>query len=446
MDDLILIAKIKELLFGWPTIIYVLAASIFLTAILRFIQIRQFIASCRYTLFPDISNTTATKADMTPLQAFINSLSASLGNGSIGGVAVAVAVGGPGAAFWMVMMGFLLMAVRYAEVYLSTSYGPTNVGGALLGGPMVYLKKLPAGNALAYLYACMCLIFGIMGGSCIQTNTIGLTVSTTWGISPYINAIVLFAFVAYIVFGGAHRIVKVSTAIVPIKVVVFFVSCITVLAYHYASLGSALSLIIESAFSSVAPIGALTGFSIIHAARAGINTVAFASEAGLGTAAVIYGGSESKNPVRDSISSMLGVFISTLVCFMIALAIVASGVWHIGLSSTALTVASFNTVFGMYGGWVVTFLSVSFGIGVLVTYAYIARSVWLYVTGGRWITLFTLIYCGCAALGALVKVNLLWELAAIVNVVLLVLNLFGLLYLSPIIARALSHFERTNRQ
>lgn len=432
----------KEILLGWPTIIYVLVAVVFLTVTLRFIQIRHFIDSCKFTLFPQSSGTAG---DMTPFQAFINSLSASLGNGSIGGVAVAIYAGGPGAALWMLILGLLLMVARYSEIFLTTYFGSQVIGGALLGGPMVYLKKVSGGRFLAYFYAVICIFFGLIGGCAIQTNTMALSIATTWGIPTYVNALIFSALVAYIVCGGAHRIVRVSTAIVPVKVAIFFISSVIVLWYYHASLVPALILITKSAFSSSAVTGGLTGFTVLHAMRSGIGTIVFASEAGLGTAAIVYGGSVSKHPIQDSMSSMLGVFISTIVCFCLALMIVASGMWQNDLSSTALTVATFNTVFGQYGGWVVSFLSVSFGLGVLVTYAYITRAVWLYVTGGRGQMLFTIIYCLVAGAGSLGSVALLWKLADIVNVLLLGVNLFALLSLSPMIKRQLALFESSSK-
>ena len=138
--------------------------------------------------------------------------------------------------------------------------------------------------------------------------------------------------------------------------------------------------------------------------------------------------------------SMLSAFISALVCFIVALCIVVSGVWNTGLTSTALTVAAFRTVFGSLGGWVVSFLSISFGIGVLVTYAYIAREAWLYLTKGRLALIFAFVYCLVAFVGALIDVHIVWTTAEIVTDCMLVINLFGIVYLIPLIKKGIAQF------
>lgn len=420
-----------------------LSVSVICTILFRFIQFTQFVTAVKTTLFPDTRE--AKSADMTPFQAFVNSLSASLGNGSLGGVAVSIALGGPGAAFWLVVAGLLLMSVRFAEIYLTTYFGPRTMGGAYLGGPMVYLQHVVGGKILAYVYAVSCLIFGLICGSAIQTNTIGLSLTATWGIPSLVNAVVLSGFVAYVFLGGAARILKVSERIVPVKVIVFFTAAIIILCYHYQAIIPALQLIFWSAFNSGAFAGGIVGFAVQQAMGKGINTVIFATEAGLGTAAIVYGGSKSKQPVVDSIGAMLGVLISICVCFIVALCILVSGVWDSGLKSTELTIAAFNTVFGAYGGWVVSFLSATFGLGVTVVFAYVTRAVWLYVTGGRGQNIFAVLYCAFAFAGALVSVPVMWQLAGILNFVLLALNLFAILMLLPLILKGLAAYRSHTR-
>ena len=176
--------------------------------------------------------------------------------------------------------------------------------------------------------------------------------------------------------------------------------------------------------------------------RFGVSRSILATEAGLGTAAVLFGFTGSKKPMDDAIMSMMSVFISTLVCFMVSLCIVASGVWDNGLTSTALTIASYNTLFGQYGGWIVSFLSVSFGVGVLVTYVYIARAAWLFLTGGRLEFVFSILYCLCAFAGALVNVDVVWKSGDVVNAVMLLINLLGIAYLLPVMRKGISEFKQ----
>lgn len=423
----------------WPTIVYVGGISLLCTIALKGIQFRCFWQAWKATIFgPDIAAELpgeypekGEQVDMSPTQAFINTLSSNLGNGSIAGMATAVYAGGPGAAFWVVIAGFFLMAVRFAEVYLSTYYGMKLHKKSALGGPMLYLEYVAGRPYLSYVYGFFCLLFGLQIGNAMQTNSIRVSIATTWGLSTNIITVGLLAFVVYIVVGGAPRIVKMSDRIVPIKVIVFFVSSFIVLGYHYQALWGSLKLIIGSAFHPTAMLGAAMGITMQHVLRYGVFRSIMATESGLGTAAILFGFTGSKDPIHSGFLGMISTFISTLVCLIVALCIVASGVWDSGANSTALTIASYNTVFGEYGGWIVSFLSISFGMGVLVTYAYITQAAWFFLTGGRFKIGFIILYCLFAVLGSLSDIQLVWDMGEIVNVGMLFINLFGIVYLLP---------------
>lgn len=441
-----IVQAIAEWTGGWLLIGYVLLAGIFCTLALRFIQVRYFGRAWRSMLFPPKAETIPVsmpdKESMTPLQAFINTLSANLGNGSIAGMATAIYSGGPGAAFWVFVVGCLLMAVRFAEVYLSVYYSTLFPSRAGLGGPMLYLQNVAGGKLLATAYAVLCLLLGYLMGNAIQTNSIRISVAKTWGVSPLVTAFFMVLFVAYVVTGGASRIVKLSAKIVPFKVILFFSSTLIILLYHYKTLGDAFTLIMQGAFCPQAIAGGAVGLTVQHALRYGITRSIFATESGLGTAAILYGSTGTKEVAQTSIISMLSTFISTLGCFIISLCIIASGVWDSGLTSTALTIAVFETVFGSLGGWMVTFLSVSFGIGVMVVFAYIARETWLYLTQDRWIWLFNLSYCAVAVVGIMTDVTTLWSMSDILIAFMLIINLYGVIMQLPTIQKGLAHFHK----
>ncbi len=430
MSISLIIEKASELVLGWPLMIFVIGVSIACTLAFRFIQVRYFGYAWRVALSPSESQG---KGDMTPLQAFINTLSTNLGNGAIAGTAAAIAIGGPGAGFWIVVLGFVLMAIRFAEVYLSTIFDSTENEGIGLGGPMLYLQKVIGGKYLAIIYAWLTLFFGFIAASGFQANSISLSFNKTWGVAPWITAAVLFLIVAYIVLGGAARIVKVSDRLVPVKVVVFVLAASAVLIYHAASLFGAIQLMIGSALTPSAMLGGTLGFTIQQALRAGMNSAIFSTESGLGTAAIFFGFTGSKKPFDDAVLAMLSTFISAVVCFVVGLCIVASGVWASGSTSTALTIEAFNTVFGNYGGWIVTFLSTTFGLGVMIAYAYLTRLVWLYLTGGRFERLFAIVYTLSASAGALMTgdVKSVWNLSNIVMAGMFAINLFAIAYLLP---------------
>lgn len=444
MDISLVIKQISELVLGWPLMIFVVAVSIACTIGFKFIQARYFCYAWRVALTP--AGETG-KGDITPLQAFINTLSSNLGNGAIAGTATSIALGGPGAAFWIIALSTILMAVRFAEVYLSTMYskkedekpyfssyykeGESTETG--LGGPMLYLTKVVGGKYLAIIYAWLTLFFGFIAASGFQANSISLSFYKTWGIAPWISAVALFAIVSYIVLGGAARIVKVSDALVPVKVVVFVLAAGVVLIYHAGAILPAISLMVGSALTPHAMLGGVLGFSIQQALRAGMNSAIFSTESGLGTAAIFFGFTGSKNAFDDAVLAMLSTFISAVVCFVVGLCIVASGVWSSGAQSTALTIEAFSTAFGTYGGWIVTFLSTSFGLGVMVAYAYLTRMVWMYLSKGRFAYAFALCYALSASAGALMTgdVSSVWNLSNIVMAGMFAINLFGIAYLLP---------------
>ncbi len=427
-----------DFLWGWPLVIFVIASGLIMTIALHGVQFRYFFRAWKYVLFPE--KTSNQGEYISPLQAFVNTLSASVGNGSTAGMATAMFQGGPGAAFWIFVLGFLNMAIRYAEVYASTHFVDQTPQG-LRGGPMRYIQRVPGGSVLAYAYAFFCLMLAFITGNAMQCNSMRLGIEKMTCANPYVIAMFMFGFLLYIMLGGAQRIIKVSDRIVPVKVGLFFIATFVVLVYHYASIIDALRLIVTSAFTPQAVAGALTGWTVQNAIRFGISRTLNATEAGLGSAAILYGSTASKHPVRSAIMSMASIFISNhLVCFMLMLVFVVSGVYNSGLTSTPLTIAAYTSVFGEFGGWVVTFLSITFGMGVLVAYAYIGRECWMFLTHGKMEWLYTAIYCGMAAFGALSKVNLIWNLTDLINAGLITINLYALLVLLPEIRKGLQAY------
>jgi len=431
---------------GWPIIAYVIAIGIICTVTLSFMQFRFFAKAWQLTLMPSKSEKEVKNGDMSPLQAFINTLNISVGNGSLAGMATAIYSGGPGAALWIVLISFLLMPIRYAEVYLSTYFSSHAPAGTKIGGPMLYLKVLKGGRYLSYMYAFFCMCFGFIAGAAMQANSISLSVQTTFDVPLIVSAIILGLFVLYVNLGGAQRVVALSEKIVPFKVGLFFITATALLAYHYQAIIPALQLIIASGLSQTAFMGGILGFSVQQAMRYGIIRSINATESGLGTAAILFGSTGSTHPVRDGIMSMASTFVSMLVCFMVALCIIASGVWNSGLTSTALTIAAYNTLFGSIGGWIVTVLSISFGIGVIVSYTYITKAAWDALFGQGYTYLFMACFIACAFFGAQMDVTKLWSFVDISNATMLIINLLGIMVLLPLIKRDLQAYTKEQQQ
>ena len=430
MDFVHVIKQLSELVAGWPLMIYVIVISLGYTIALRGIQFRYLFTALKATVCPS-KKADQQEGDVSPFHAFINTINSNLGNGIIAGVSTAIYAGGPGAAFWFVVFGFILMSVRFAEVYLSTLYASQATEKTTLGGPMLYLKQVPGGKFLPFIYAFVCVFYGLIGGNIIQANSIATSLAATWGVAPLFSGIALLLFVLYILFGGAQRIIKISVSIVPVKVTVFMLSTMAILLFHYNSLLSALYLIVTSGLGLQAFAGGVIGFSVQHMIAAGMSRSIFSTESGLGSAAILFGSTGNDDAIQNGFMGMMSTFISTCIGFIVALCIVVSGVWNSGLNSTALTIAAFDTVFGVYGGWIVSFLSISFGFGVMVSYAYVVRSAWLFVTNNRFSHGFMVVYSLCAFAGALATVDLVWYLADIIIAIMLLINLYGLAMLLP---------------
>jgi len=445
MDFLSMIDIIAKNIWGLPLLMTVFTVSAFVTFQLRFVQFRYFFTSIGMLFASESQASLEQKSgDLTPLQAFINTLGANIGNGSLGGVPVALCIGGPGAIFWLIVISTFAVSLRYAEVYLGMAFIGKHRFGSAKGGPMLYLSLLPGGAILAYMFTFLCFGYAMIGGNAIQCNTVGLALYKTWGIDPYVTAFFVLAFILYILIGGAQRIVRYLDMLVPFKVAVFLISSILVLMYHYQTIPHAFYLIFKGAFYPQSFIGGTAGYALQSVFAVGLKRSVLIHEAGLGTAAIAFGSTTGEHAAKDSIMSMLSVYINThIICLMIALSILSSGVWGNGSgdTSSALMVATYETVFGSFGGWIISFLAINFGVSVLVSYAYLGRVCWSFLTGGRFLFLFPVVYAAVAFFGTYVKVDVVWQLADIVNAGLLIINLLGLVWFIGTIRSGLNKYE-----
>ena len=212
---------IGDLLWQWPFLAFILLSGAILTVALRGIQFRYFFTAWKMVLFPKPNREVQKEGELSSFQAFINALSASMGNGSLAGMAVALAQGGPGVAFWIFILGFLILPIRYAEVYASSAFAIKNSKGVLNGGPMAYLSLVPGGSFLPFCYAFFLLAL-VFVANAMQCNSMGLGLYSMTSCRIEIIGLLFLLFLAYVMLGGAHRIIKASEIIVPVKVAVFF--------------------------------------------------------------------------------------------------------------------------------------------------------------------------------------------------------------------------------
>jgi AGCS family alanine or glycine:cation symporter len=425
------IARISELVWSWPIVAFIVTTGIILTWCFSGIQFTAFFKSWKYLFQKDPSQPEmSTKGDqISPFQAFINALSASLGNGGVAGMATVLVDGGPGTAFWVFVLGFISMILRFTEVYASTTMSNKSSG---FTGPFSYIKKLPYGTFFVNVYAVVMLFFIFCGGIAMQTNSMGISLRDMTGMSHIFIGLFFAAVILYIVFGGAKRIMRAAEIIIPVKVILFFVGIVALLVYHADRIPMALQMIFDNAFTIDAAAKGGIVFTMQQAISKGFARALNATEAGLGTASIFFGATESKNPLRISIMSMITAFISTnLVCSMVILSIIVSGVSDSGLTSTSLVIAAFKTVFGAFAAPGVTFLSFSFGLGVLVAYSYMGARMWEFIFTKKSLPFYNMLLGVTAFLGTLGTVRLIWSSLDLLVALLIVLNLSGLLAILP---------------
>ncbi|HJZ24063.1 MAG TPA: amino acid carrier protein [Candidatus Babeliales bacterium] len=434
----IFLEHLNNSIWSFPFLIFLFILGIFVFFATYAAPFRFFISAWKYIIFPDKNNNSG---EMSSFQAFINSIGASIGNGSIAGLATAIHIGGPGAIFWVLLVGFLSMSWRFAEVYLSTYFIGKATFGTATGGPIVYLSKVPGGNYLPYIFTFICIIFSLMAGNMMQANSIAIGLENSWQIPTYLTALIIFVFVFYAVQGQGERILKISDRLVPFKVLVFFTSAVIVLFYHISALPAAIKLIFVSALNPSAALGGTLGYSVQQAMSEGFNRGISGNEGGLGTSALFFGSTSGKDPIKDSMLSMLGVFLTThVIGLLMMLTIITSGAWTSELTSTALSIAAFNTVFGKYGGWIITFSAASFGLSVIVSYAFLVLQCWKFLTNNRGLWLYKLLYIISAFLGCIMTAPMVWSLVGITNAILLLINLFGILWLIGIVRNGVAQY------
>ncbi len=408
-----------------------LGAGLFLTLRLRFVQVRRFGDACRTAL---VRQGTGTTGALTPFQAFMTALAASVGTGNIAGVATAIVSGGPGALFWMWVYGFVAMAIKFGEAVLGLTFRDTRTG-TVLSGPMYYLRDGLRSPSLAWLFAFVAAVAALTTTPFTQPNSMALALYSVVGIPKLVSGIVIAVLTWLVIIGGIKSIARAAEKLSPFKVGLYFVGGLIVILANVSKIPAVLGLIFEGAFSMQSAAGG--GLGILVAMRYGIARGIYANEAGYGTAAVAYGTARSAQPVQQGLNAVMEVFIVSFITSTIsAMTILLTGVWQSGLTSTAAVAAGFNTVMPVAGGYVVAFCAFLFGYTTLIGWAYFGEQFFEYIFGRKVTTPYRWIYCLLIPFGAVSKVATVWAWGDLMNALQVFPNLIGVIGLSGIVARA----------
>src|SRR4051812_3615518 len=405
-----------------------LGAGLFLTLRLGFVQVRRFADACRAAF---VTRATGQPGALTPFQAFMTALGASIGTGNIAGVATAIVSGGPGALFWIWVYGFLAMAIKFAEATLGLTYRETR-GETVLSGPMYYLRDGLKSPALAWTFALVAAVAALTTTPFTQPNSIALVVNSVFGIPKLAVGIVVAVLTWLVIIGGIKSIGRAAEKLSPLKVGLYLVGGLIVILFNAAKIPGVLALVVREALT----MHSAMGFGVFIAMRYGIARGVYANEAGYGTAAVAYGTAQSAQPVQQGMNAIVEVFTVSFVTSTIsAMTILLTGVWQSGLKSSAAVAAGFNSVMPTFGGWVVAFCVFLFGYTTLIGWAYYGEQFFEYILGRKVTTPYRWIYCLLIPFGAVTKVDLVWAWGALMNALQVFPNLIGLLGLSGIVAK-----------
>ncbi len=431
-----IISKLSGFIWGEFVLIPLLAlVGIYLTIGLKAMPWRELPAAIKL-LWQGRMAKSGDKGDITPFQALMTALSATIGTGNIAGVATAIYFGGPGAIFWMWVIALFGMATKYAEAVLAVKYREMDALGNYVGGPMYYIKN-GLGEKWAWLGASFALFgmiaaFGI--GNMVQANSVADELNSTFQIPLWSTGFILAALAATVILGGVKRIAVVAASLVPFMAIAYIGGALIIIMINLDAVPAAITMIVKDAFTGTAAGGGFLGASMLMALRWGFARGIFSNEAGLGSAAIAHAAAKTQDPVQQGKVAMLGTFIDTIiVCSMTALVIIITGVWDSGVTGAPLSSLAFNTGLEGFGGYIVTFGLVVFAFTTILGWSYYGERCAEYLFGTRVILPYRLLWVTAIFIGAVQELSFVWNLSDLLNGLMAIPNLIALLLLSPVV-------------
>ena len=451
---------LNSFIWGVPAMTCIIGVGLYLAIRTGFLQIRKFGYAMKNTVGRMYRKTEAAAGSLTPFQAVCTALAATVGTGNIAGVAGAIAIGGPGAVFWMWISALLGMGTKFAEVTLAVHYRERNDKGDYIGGPMYYIKNGLGGKWmwLAYMYAFfgVCAVFGT--GNATQVNTITAAVNTAlinYGLlsvdstagSNLIIGVFICIIVALILIGGVKRIGKVSETLVPFMALLYVALGVGLIAMNIDRVPAVFAAIFQGAFNPSAVTGGVVG-SFFVSMQKGVSRGIFSNEAGLGTGSIAHACADTQEPVKQGLYGIFEVFMDTIVvCTMTALVILLSGVTipYGQAAGAELTISGFTSV---YGNWVSIFTAIAmccFAFSTIVGWGLYGARCAEFVFGSKILLPFNIAYALVSIVGAVVDLGLIWGISDTFNGFMIVPNLIGVFLLSPVVLKLVKeHFAKEN--
>lgn len=426
--------QISGMVWGPVTIILLVGTGIYITLIVKAIQVRKFLYS--WGLISGRYDNPEDHGEVTHFQALSAALSATIGTGNIAGVGTAIAMGGPGAVFWMWVTAVFGMSLKYAECLLSLKYREIHPDGVVGAGPMYYLEKGLGQKWLGILFAFFATIASFGIGNMVQANSVAEPVYTHFGIPKLVTGLIIGALVFAVIVGGIKRIGQVASRLVPFMAIVYVAGGIIIIFTRLDAIPEAMALIFSQAFTGSAATGGFLGATVAQVIRFGVARGVFSNESGLGSAPIAHGAAKTEEPVREGLVAMLGPFIDTIViCSMTALVIILTGAYSSGETGADLTAKAFNMGISGFGGYIVAFGIIFFAFSTAISWSYYGDRCIDYLFGKKLVTPYRIIYCILLPVGAYIKLESVWAVSDIFNAMMAWPNLIGLIFLSPVVIR-----------
>ena len=451
----------------WMLILLV-GTGIYLSAKVGFIQFTKFGFAMKNTAGKLFSKQKAGKGEVTPFQALSTALAATVGTGNIAGVTGAIAVGGPGAVFWMWLSALFGMVTKYAEVVLAIRYRERNAKGDWVGGPMYYIKNGlgPKWNWLAMVFSVLAALAAFGIGNMTQVNTIagsinnaidafgGNTAATAvliFGqsvpVTSIVVGVVIAVVVALILFGGIKRIGSVTEKMVPFMAAIYILCALCVVFNHVDYLGKIFGMIFKGAFSAEAALGGAFGITLMTTIQKGVGRGVFSNEAGLGSAPIAHAASSESDPVKQGMYGIFEVFMDTIViCTLTALTVLCGIEGDVGITwgqsaGTELISAAFATIFGTKMGSLIVAVGIGlFALSTILSWSLYGTRCFEFITGGKYVRAFQGVFVCAVVIGATLELELVWNIADTLNGFMAIPNLIALLGLSGVVVKLTKDF------
>lgn len=435
--------SVNEFVWGPVMLLLLVGTGVYFTFRTNFLSIAKLGYVLKNTIMKMFDKSRVGEGEITPFQALATALAATVGTGNIAGVATAIAIGGPGAIFWMWISAIFGMTTKFAEVVLAINFREKKDDGRYVGGPMYYIEK-----GMGKKWKWLAVLFALLGalaafgiGNMVQANSVAASLEATFGINKLVSGILLAIAAAAVILGGLKRIAQVTERLVPIMAVFYIIGALIIIILNVGKLPAAFGMIFGSAFTGSAAVGGFAGSTLMIAMRRGVARGVFSNEAGLGSAPIAHAAATTDHPVRQGLWGIFEVFADTLViCSLTALSILVTGVWNSGETGAALTTSAFNQGLPGPGGVIVAVGILLFAFSTLLSWAYYGERCAEYFLGSKVNMVYRILWIPFIVIGAIGGLEFIWDLADTLNGLMAIPNLVALLVMSGIVVKLTKDF------